>query len=195
MKRFLMILLLFVFIVSMTACSSSGEEKNVQKNSYPTPIEEKNEQKTVLGVFEPEELLPQQDVEKLLNMKIEHRSKSEDGDMGRKQLRYYNENKEQCIYLVLFQQSFVSKNSDFNVITVYNQNKANCLKYDGVEPVDALGDDAYYDNMSGYLTVLLGEYNFKIDDTLSDFSSSDRKAAELELARIVEKNLKEKLEK
>ena len=47
MKRFLMILLLFVFIVSMTACSSSGEEKNVQKNSYPTPIEEKNEQKTV----------------------------------------------------------------------------------------------------------------------------------------------------
>ena len=49
--------------------------------------------------------------------------------------------------------------------------------------------------MSGYLTVLLGEYNFKIDDTLSDFSSSDRKAAELELARIVEKNLKEKLEK
>lgn len=75
MKRFLMILLLFVFIVSMTACSSSGEEKNVQKNSYPTPIEEKNEQKTVLGVFEPKELLPQQDVEKLLNMKIEHRSK------------------------------------------------------------------------------------------------------------------------
>ena len=96
---------------------------------------------------------------------------------------------------MLFQQSFVSKNSDFNVITVYNQNKTNCLKYDGVEPVDALGDDAYYDNMSGYLTVLLGEYNFKIDDTLSDFSSSDRKAAELELARIVEKNLKEKLEK
>ena len=33
MKRFLMILLLFVFIVSMTACSSSGEEKNVQKNN------------------------------------------------------------------------------------------------------------------------------------------------------------------
>ncbi|NLC72355.1 MAG: hypothetical protein GX684_01065 [Ruminococcaceae bacterium] len=145
------------------------------------------------GVFTGDELLPKDKVEELLGFAVKNVGHPNNDGLGMLGVNYYNDDKEKSVWFVCYQQPEVSPGSDFDVRKQYFENKESCNKYDGVEPIEGLGEDAYHNKIDGGVCVLYKDYSFIVRDSLSKNTGEARKDFKISLAQIAQANLQEKL--
>lgn len=199
MRRRCLILMAVILMAALTGCSSTqqdnaGNANNPDKNSNATKEEKQGKQQKG-ALIDAAELLPKEDVEKILGMEIRNAGRKDNESLGMSGMVYYNEDREKGVWISCFQQSAVPEDSDFDVKKQYRENKESGAEFESIEEIEGLGDDAYYDKMSNDVSMLVGDYSFTVDDSLSDLYSDEQKELEIKMAKIAEENLKKKLEK
>ncbi|RRD94190.1 hypothetical protein EII17_09535 [Clostridiales bacterium COT073_COT-073] len=205
MKKNHLVFLAILLIAILTSCSSTKKEnsdktdKNDSSTKQEQPVTKENPEKTIKSqnnnLIDAEELLPKEEVEKVLGIEIKNVKHRNNETLGMSGMDYYNEDREQSVWFHCFQQPAVPNGSDFNVKKQYQENKENAIKFESAEMLDDLGDDAYYAKMDKKVCILMGDYSFGIADSLSDLDEDGRKENAMKLAKIIETNLKKKLEK
>lgn len=193
MKKFNPILMLILSLLVMVGCSSTDKGDTGKSHTDNSIAKEEKQQKSTL--IDVEELLPKEEVEKVLGIEIKNNKHSDTENLGMSGMNYYNKDKEKCVWIHCFQQPAVPKGDDFDVKKRYHENYEISVKHNNAETIENLGDEAYYNKMSHTVNVLFEDYYFTLKDSLSNAFSDEKKEMELKLAKIVVKNLKKKLGK
>lgn len=193
MKKISLIIMV-ILLIFVTAGCSSGEKSDTDKNTTKKSVTKEGKQKKS-NIIDAEELLPKEDVEKVLGIEIKYSKHEDNKSLGMSGIIYYNEDSEKSVWIHCFQQPAVPKGDDYDVKQQYKENYESTAGLNRAEVLQDLGDEAYYDDIVSNINVRIGDYSFKISNSLSDSSFKEKKEMEIQLAKIVEENLKKKLEK